>query len=296
MSSPPSKDPRPEVGAPPRMTVIAALPERRMSETIGRWLASLVLAMSCASAALAECGAGCTKPLTQQEKNVAKATDDKLKGYGIKETGLIPAYPKGFDCSPLTSLYGSWIDVDGSRRDEIHSGVDGGRLGEPILAPAPGTVRRVWVADWGQGHEGALLMRHTREELNLKDGPNFYYVEYDHLNHADVEGLTEGQRIARGERIANVFRPGGKNFFLPEVHFEVWEVDDDSRLTWKKNEHDTDYFSNPTAHLIDPLYLLSREVLPAQNGEVAVQPFEPKRNYKTFKGFTYFLPCTKSSK
>lgn len=218
-------------------------------------------------------------------------TSDKLKGYEIKETGLTPVYPEDFDCPPLTSLYASWIDVDGSRRDEIHSGVDAGRLGEPILAPAPGTVRRVWIADWGQGKEGALLMRHTREELNLKDGPKFYYIEYDHLKHADVEHLKEGQRIARGEHIANVYRPGGKNFFLPEVHFEVWEVGDDSALTWKTNEQGTEYFSNPTARLIDPLYLMSREAPPAQNGEVTLQPFETTRDYKTFKGLTYFLPC-----
>lgn len=250
-------------------------------------------AMTAAHATEAACGAGCTKPTATQGNTMAQESGDQHKGYGINDTGLVPAYPKGFECSPLTSLYASWIDVDGSRREERHSGVDGGKLGEAILAPAPGTVRRVWVADWGQGSEGALLIRHTRADLNLSGGPKYYYVEYDHLKHSDIEGLHEGRKIARGEHIADVFRPGGKSFFLPEVHFEVWEVEDDSKLIWNKNEHGNEYFSNPTARLIDPLYLLSREVLPDESGEVALQPFEPKRDYTTFKGFTYFLPCTK---
>ena len=68
---------------------------------------------------------------------------------------------------------------------------------------APGTVRRVWVADWGQGHEGAVLLVHTREDLNLEEGPPLYYVEFDHLKYDDVVHLKEGQRVARGEQIFN---------------------------------------------------------------------------------------------
>ena len=90
---------------------------------------------------------------------MAKSRGDiDLKGYDIKPTGLRPQYPAGF-CSPLTSLYASWIDVDGTRRTEAHSGVDGGRLDDPILAPGPGTIRAVWQADWGWGNEGALLIK-----------------------------------------------------------------------------------------------------------------------------------------
>ena len=97
-----------------------------------------------------------------------------------------------------TSLNASWIDVDGSMRDEKHSGVDGGRLNDEILAPAPGTVRAVWKADWGWGREGALLIVHTREELGLEDGPAFYYSEFDH-RHA-----TAGQRVPRSGKTSSV--------------------------------------------------------------------------------------------
>ena len=60
---------------------------------------------------------------------VKHAQEDKLKGFDITYTGLKPTYPKEFICSPLTSLYASWIDVDQTRRDELHSGIDGGRRG-----------------------------------------------------------------------------------------------------------------------------------------------------------------------
>ena len=224
----------------------------------------------------------------------ADVMEDSIKGYGITPTGLEPEYPKGYACSPLTSLYASMIDVDRTRRDEIHSGVDGGRLGDVVLAPAPGTVRRVWVADWGQGREGALLIAHSREDLELNTGVASYYAEFDHLRYEEISGLKEGQRIARGERIATVFRPGGNRKYLPEVHLEVYEVGDEGALTWRTGEHGTEYFENATSRLIDPLYMLSLEVRPTAQRKVPIQPFEPHRDYSAFKGYTYFLPCRKS--
>ena len=113
----------------------------------------------------------------------------RMEGYDLHKTGLIPRYPDDYNCSPLTSLYASWDDVDGTRRDEVHSGVDGGRLGDPILAPASGEIRAAWKANWGWGEEGALLLRHTREELGLQHGPEFFYSEFDHLRLRDASRL-----------------------------------------------------------------------------------------------------------
>jgi murein DD-endopeptidase MepM/ murein hydrolase activator NlpD len=228
-----------------------------------------------------------------ETQTMPKVTERSLKGYDIAETGLRPSYPKDCDCPPLTSLYASWIDVDGTRRKERHSGVDGGRLGDPVLAPAPGRVRRVWVADWGEGREGAVLLIHSREDLNLTDGPKFYYTEFDHLKYSDVSHLKDGQRIERGDRIGYVFRPGGKTVYLPEVHLEVYEVEDDGALEWRVNAQGAEFFKNPRSRLIDPLYLMSLEVRPNARLEAPIQPFETKRDYKDFKGFTYFLGCQK---
>src|SRR5579862_3608606 len=146
---------------------------------------------------------------------MAKSRGDiNLKGYDIKPTGLRPQYPAGFTCSPLTSLYASWIDVDGTRRTEPHSGVDGGRLGDSILAPGPGTIRAVWQADWGWGSEGALLIKHVPHQLNLPDHATLYYTEFDHLRYADISDLKVGQSVSRGETLADVFRPGGNGEYL----------------------------------------------------------------------------------
>ena len=124
---------------------------------------------------------------------------------------LTPEYPLDRDCSPLTSLYLSWDDVDGTKRSEPHSGVDGGRLGDAILAPAAGVVIAVWRADWGWGLEGALMIRHSREDLGLTGGPDFYYSEFDHLRYDEIRNIRVGKRVKRGERLATVNRPGGKS-------------------------------------------------------------------------------------
>jgi murein DD-endopeptidase MepM/ murein hydrolase activator NlpD len=204
---------------------------------------------------------------------------------------IYPAYPAGFRCSPLTSTYASWIDVDGSRRSKPHSGVDAGRLGEPILSPGPGTIRAAWHADWGWGAEGALMIRHTREELNLREGAPFYYSEFDHLKYADVRRFKEGQQIARGEKLADVYRPGGNRNYLPEVHWEVWEVGDDTDFSWSTNKFGGEYWINESARLIDPLYLLYRHTPPGEDGKARIAPFIAGAKYDHFPGFTYILPC-----
>jgi murein DD-endopeptidase MepM/ murein hydrolase activator NlpD len=217
--------------------------------------------------------------------------NDQSQGYGIAPTGLTPSYPEGYECSPLTSLYGSWIDVDGSTRDEIHSGVDGGRLGDAILSPAAGVVKASWEADWGWGKEGALLIRHARRDLNLRSGSAFYYSAFYHLRVDDAQALTKGAAIERGQLLGIVSRPGGRRRYLPEVHWEVYEVADDRALEWGTNERKHAYWTNATARLVDPLQLLGLEHPPGEDKRVRLQPFVEGRNYRGFRGFTYILPC-----
>ena len=205
--------------------------------------------------------------------------------------GLEPFDPPGLVCSPVTSLFWSWIDVDGSRRDEPHSGVDAGRLNDPIFAPADGVVVAVWHADWGWGHEGALMIRHDRADLGLSEGPAYYYSEFDHLRYGDIADIPVGKPVRRGERLARVFRPGGNPQYLPEVHWEVWSIEDDSATTWDTNEYGERAWSNPTGRLIDPLYLMSLNAPPREDGRVEIVPFEAGRDYSGYRGFTYILPC-----
>lgn len=213
------------------------------------------------------------------------------KGYGVKETGLKPVFPANYKCSPITSLYASWLDVDGTRRDEIHTGIDAGKLGEAILAPAAGTVRAVWKADWQWGTEGALLIRHDRHDVNIPNGSRYYYSEFDHLNFEEIKDLKVGQKVARGETLAHVSRPGEQSTYLPEVHWEVWEADNDN-LVWRKNRYDAPEWWNDSAQLIDPLYMLGIHEPPDDGTSVEIVPFEKAGDYRRFRGFTYILPCS----
>src|ERR1700761_3961020 len=81
-------------------------------------------------------------PVTASDREASR------KGYDIEKTGLTPRFPTEKSCPPITSFYASWDDVDGTRRDEEHSGIDAGRVGDPIIAPAPGHVVAVWEANW----------------------------------------------------------------------------------------------------------------------------------------------------
>lgn len=131
-------------------------------------------------------------------------------GYGIVETGLYRIYPRGYSCSRLTSLYASMIDVDGSRRDRPHSGVDGGSLGDAIFAPADGTVKATWLANWGWGEEGALIIRHSRKDLNLRTGPPI--IIQDSITFDTAMSFISKKRISgsNGDRKSGRSTPGRK--------------------------------------------------------------------------------------
>jgi murein DD-endopeptidase MepM/ murein hydrolase activator NlpD len=224
--------------------------------------------------------------------SICLAAEPITNGYDLTKTGLTPRYPSDGYCSPLTSFYASWDDVDGTKRDEQHSGVDGGRLGDPILAPAPGKVVAAWKANWGWGEEGAILVKHSREELNLEKGPKYYYSEFDHLSLKEALMLSEGASVARGDKLASVFRPGGRSQYLPEVHWEVWQLEDEMETEWKLNKFHDKFWTNKTAHLIDPLYMMDLNGPPRKDGNVEIHPFDDKVNYTEFRGFTYILPCS----
>ncbi len=227
------------------------------------------------------------------KKSASIVDETTLKGIGVKSTGLTPVYPPDYVCSQFTSLYGSWMDVDGSRRSEPHCGVDGGQLGEGIYMPGPGIVQAAWETNFGWGREGSLLILHRREDLNLDTGAPFYYSEFDHLKLEDIKRLAPGQPLARGQVIGRVNRPGGNPRFMPEVHWEVYEVWDPGKIKWVKKRNGMVYFLNKTAELIDPLFMLAKHQGKLQDLHVEIRPFSISESYDDFKGFTYILPCRK---
>jgi murein DD-endopeptidase MepM/ murein hydrolase activator NlpD len=217
----------------------------------------------------------------------------RSKGYDIQKTGLTPRYPSNMSCSPLTSFYASWDDVDGTRRDENHSGVDGGKLNDPIIAPAPGHVVALWRANWGWGEEQALLIKYTKPELKLgeSDQDLIYYSEFDHLAINEPINFSPGNLITRGQTLATVSRPGGNKDYLPEVHWEVWEAPAHENLTWRQNKAGGAYWTTPSARLVDPLYMMSLNAHVNEDLNVDIHPYLATEDYSNFVGFTYILPC-----
>ena len=70
----------------------------------------------------------------------------------------------------------------------------------------------------------------------------------------------------------------------------MWEGTAGSRITWKRNKFER-YWTDPTARLVDPLYLLSLNEPPRDDLNVDIHPYDPDRGSSQFSGFTYILPC-----
>ena len=144
--------------------------------------------------------------------------------------GMAQSFPKDYFAPPLrcpVSLTGGFAEI---RPNHFHSGIDlgiGGKVGEPVYAPADGWVSRINISPWGGG------------KVLYIDHPNGYRTVYMHLN--DFEGsaaawvrdyqyahhcyafdtvvpaglipVRKGQMIAHG---GNTGSSGG-----PHLHYEI---------------------------------------------------------------------------
>jgi len=217
---------------------------------------------------------------------------DDLKGYGGEATGLRPVYPVDADCPELTSLYGDWMDLDGSRRDRSHEGVDGGVYGDIVVAPAKGRVLGIWPVTSEIGTDWNLLILHGASELNLTERGVSYYSELDHLAESDITHFRAGQRIKRGDRIGTVRHPGGNTSFRAEVHWEVYELlaEAGDQIVWEGDNGIRQGWWNEEATLVDPLYMMGLNQNDVSEGQVRIIP--TTRNIpSTFRGFSYPFVC-----
>jgi murein DD-endopeptidase MepM/ murein hydrolase activator NlpD len=207
-------------------------------------------------------------------------------------TGLAPVYPEEFVCSPITSPFGSMTDLDLSRRSQPHVGIDLGNPGDVVIAPANGTVRAIWRVQHEWGNDWNVLIIHVPADLNLPKSPVVYFAEFDHLQSDDIAHLKAGDRLRRGDRIGVVRHPGNNSRFRAEVHLEVYEVpaNRQNEISWH-TDLGFRYWLNPSAQVIDPLYLLAHHQNEIVNGKVEIVPFLPDGDYRDFRGFTYPLFC-----
>lgn len=206
---------------------------------------------------------------------------------------IVPVYPDGMKCGEITSGFGDVFDLDGSRRDVLHEGIDLGNLGDTVIAPGDGTVLAIWAVRHSWGTDWNLLISHTPEDLNLIEPGSFYVSEFDHLQIRDMSQLRPGDRLAAGQVIGRVRHPGDNSGFAPEVHLELYRLPDAAWSTteWRKADGYR-YWWNDAAELIDPLWLLTRENSAEARALGRIHFFTSGPNAAKIAGFFYPLLCS----
>ena len=108
----------------------------------------------------------------------------------------------------ILSYYGDWKGAGGGTRPVPHEGIDfDASLGDPAIAPADGTVLRVFVNGiCGNGIE----VQHLVDEV-------FWRTRYCHL---DATNVQQGQEVKRGDVLGKVGTTGN-SARVPHLHFEL---------------------------------------------------------------------------
>lgn len=119
----------------------------------------------------------------------------------VEATGLIPVFPPGLACEPISSPYGSPTRYDGSaRRMDRNYGLHGGmdlslKEGTPLLAVAAGEVI-------ARGEGGLLEGIFLWLRISPQDSgqPFWTFAKYQHLS--VLPTLAVGARVAAGQVVA----------------------------------------------------------------------------------------------
>lgn len=201
--------------------------------------------------------------------------------------GVSPVYPDRMKCGKISSGFGAIFDLDGSRRDVRHEGIDFGDLGDTVIAPADGSVLGVWAVTHNWGTNWNLLIRHTPDDLNLVEPGSLYVSEFNHLQSRNMPPLKPGDKLIAGQVIGQVRHPGDNPEFTPEVHLELYRL---PAAVWNATEwRDVDgrrFWWNDAAVLVDPLRLLTHQDAPGQ-----IQFYTYDAGARKKMGFVYLLLC-----
>jgi murein DD-endopeptidase MepM/ murein hydrolase activator NlpD len=109
-------------------------------------------------------------------------------------------------------LQDTYTQARGSGR--VHNAIDiMAPHGTPVVAAAPGTVEKLFLSQGGGG-----ITAYVRSE----DGRWIYY--YAHLQDY-APGLSEGQKLGRGDPIGRVGSSGNANPAGPHLHFAIHRME-----------------------------------------------------------------------
>jgi len=140
---------------------------------------------------------------------------------GLFETGLEPAFPKGFECRGIDEAWA--IDYTYKRdRENYHGGIDmPAPFGTPMIAAADGTVVAKYDEDNSfRGRE--IILRHSPEDTGLGV---WIYTQYAHFDEMPKHKI--GQRVKMGEVFGPTGNSGGRprqsrRERRPAIHFAAW--------------------------------------------------------------------------
>jgi Ser/Thr protein kinase RdoA (MazF antagonist) len=115
----------------------------------------------------------------------------------------------------LSGLFGAG-DRPTDERRTVHLGLDlFVKPGSAVHAPLEGTVEVLANNTAPQDYGPLVILRHETGD----DAP--FFTLYGHLTEDTLEGLEEGQPVARGQEIARVGAPPTNGGWTPHLHFQL---------------------------------------------------------------------------
>ncbi len=146
------------------------------------------------------------------------------------------------------TLYKRSEIFDGAEARSIHLGIDvWGPAGTEIYAALDGTVHSFANNDNFGDYGATIILSHQLDAVT-------FYTLYGHLSFTDIEHLSEGVKIARGELVGHFGPPAENGNWPPHLHFQIIADMQDHKGDYPgvcKSSESKDYLSNcPDADLI----------------------------------------------
>jgi 4-aminobutyrate aminotransferase-like enzyme/Ser/Thr protein kinase RdoA (MazF antagonist) len=117
-----------------------------------------------------------------------------------------------------SALFGTGSPVD--ERRTIHLGIDlAVRPGSAVRAPLEGEVHALANNQAPLDYGPVVILRHLLADY--KGDPQEFFTIYGHLSVASLAGLRTGQKIARGEKFAEVGTTAENGGWAPHLHFQI---------------------------------------------------------------------------
>ncbi len=97
----------------------------------------------------------------------------------------------------------------------VHLGLDlWAAAGTPVRAALPGRVHSFADNSAAGDYGGTVILEHALEATS-------FFTLSGHLSRASLEGLAEGQAVARGQRIGWLGEPGENGGWPPHLHLQL---------------------------------------------------------------------------